>query len=86
MLRTPCGSRSRGRHAPGRRKLVARWTYHGTDPTADTGQDEATHPAVVALRGELEARGLGSNLASLRQISIVGDEGPIDMELALTMV
>lgn len=66
---------------PARRELVASWRHGPDDPVLG----EALHPAVVALLDEMDTRRLACDLASLRQIGIMGDEGPVGVELALAV-
>ncbi len=68
---------------PARRELVTRWT--DAEVEADPAQHQATHPAVVALLHEVDARGFDVDPGSLRQIGMLGDEGPIGVELALSV-
>lgn len=68
---------------PARRELVTRWIQAEVEP--DPAEDQATHPAVVALLDEVDARGYDLDLTSLRQIGILGEEGPIGVELALSV-
>lgn len=67
---------------PARRELVTRWTYGDAD---DADLEGGTHPAFVALLEATAARGLDCDLATLRQIGIMGDGVPAGLELAVTV-
>lgn len=76
------GATTRTGTLPARRELVARWTEDGVEQLAEG----VAHPAFVALLAELETRGGDADLAALRQIGVLGDDGaPVGVELAVSL-
>ena len=65
---------------PSRRELVTSWRWD--DPGSEI-DDEGPHPALVALLREVDERNLHADLSGLRQIGLMGPDGPVGVEVAL---